>query len=196
MHWWFRALFVTVSMQQKGMFVWICDNGWNLNPPFHSRVKSPVSWVDCSGWKASKATKMQASAGKVLASLFWDVQSILFINYLEKGRAINSIIGVFEGKNRKKKWPQMKKKKCSFTKIVHHVTSRWQHWKNYMNCTLNCFCPHPILQIWPPVITGYLQTSKECSRERDLTPMKKWYRKLRHILRPKTNCSTKKALNC
>ena len=31
---------------------------------------------------------------------------------------------------------------------------------------------HPILQIWPPATTGCLQTSKECSRKRDLAPMK------------------------
>ena len=51
-----------------------------------------------------------------------------------------------------------------------------------------------------PAITSCLQTSKECSRERDLTPMKKWYQKLICILRPKTNHSTKKkkkkASNC
>ena len=47
-----------------------------------------------------------------------------------------------------------------------------------------------ILQIWPPVTTGCLQTSKKCPKERDLTPMKKRYRKLRCILRPKTNRST------
>ena len=33
---------------------------------------------------------MQTSAGKVLASIFWDVEGISFINYLEKGRIINS----------------------------------------------------------------------------------------------------------
>ena len=33
---------------------------------------------------------MQTSAGKVLTSVFWDVQGILSINYHEKGRTINS----------------------------------------------------------------------------------------------------------
>ena len=44
----FRALFATVSTQQKGVFAWICDNGWNMDPPLHSEVKSAVSWVDSS----------------------------------------------------------------------------------------------------------------------------------------------------
>ena len=33
---------------------------------------------------------MLTSAGKVLSSVFWDAQGILFIDYLEKGRTINS----------------------------------------------------------------------------------------------------------
>ena len=37
-----------------------------------------------------KQPKMQTSAGKVLASVFWDAQGILFIDYLEKRRIINS----------------------------------------------------------------------------------------------------------
>ena len=68
--------------------------------------------------------------------------------------------------------------------------------RNYMNCTSNCFHTHSILQIWPPVTTGCLQISKECSWERDLAPMKKLYQKLKHILRLKINRSTKKGLNC
>ena len=49
---------------------------------------------------------MQTSAGKVLASVFWDAQSILFIDYLEKGRTINSnyyiaLLGHFKEKNAK-----------------------------------------------------------------------------------------------
>ena len=82
-----------------------------------------------------------------------------------------------------KKQPQMKKKKCSFAKTIHCVTSWWQ---NYMNFTSNCFCTH----------RQCLQTSKERSREKDLAPMKKWYRKVRCILKRKKNCSTKKASNC
>ena len=40
----------------------------------------------------------------------------------------------------------------------------------------------------PSATTGCLQTS----RERDLAPNTKWYRKVRHIWRPKANHSTKK----
>ena len=37
-----------------------------------------------------KQPKTQTSAGKVLTSVFWDAQSILFIDYIEKGRTINN----------------------------------------------------------------------------------------------------------
>ena len=43
-----------------------------------------------AGESCPKRLKTQTSASKVLASLFWDVQGILFINYLEKVRTINS----------------------------------------------------------------------------------------------------------
>ena len=95
-------------------------------------------------------------------------------------RILYSIIGAFLNEEIAKKWPQIKK--CSFTKTMHHVISRSQRWQNYMNCTLNWFYTNTYLQIWLPATSGCLQTSKECSKERDLAPMKKWYRKLRHIL--------------
>ena len=61
---------------------------------------------------------MQTSAGKVLASVFWDAQGILFIDYLEKGRTINSkyyiALLVSLKEEIAKTQPQMKKKKVLF----------------------------------------------------------------------------------
>ena len=138
--------------------------------------RQSIEWTT-AGESCPNRPKMQTSAGKVFASVFWDAQGILFIDYLEKGRIINSeyyiALLVHLKKEISKKQPQMKKKKCSFTKTMHRVTSLAQRWQNYMNCTLNCFCTHPIFQIWPSVTAGCLQTSKECFRERDLAPMRK-----------------------
>ena len=57
---------------------------------------------------------MQTSAGKVFASVFWDAQGILCIDYFEKGRTINSkyYIALLEPLKEEitKKWLQMKKK--------------------------------------------------------------------------------------
>ena len=62
--------------------------------------------------------KAQPLAGKVLASIFWDAQGILFIDYLEKERSINSkyyiALLVHLKKEIPKKWSQMKKKKVLF----------------------------------------------------------------------------------
>ena len=62
-----------------------------------------AEWI-AAGESRPKWPKTQTSAGKILASVLWDAQGILFINYLEKERSINSeyyiyVIGVFEGRN-------------------------------------------------------------------------------------------------
>ncbi|XP_076623122.1 histone-lysine N-methyltransferase SETMAR-like [Colletes latitarsis] len=41
------------------------------------------------GEPAPKKAKTVPSAGKVMASVFWDVRGIIFIDYLEKGKTIN-----------------------------------------------------------------------------------------------------------
>ena len=56
-----------------------------MDPPLHCGVKLAAAGEICPKWP-----KTQISAGKVLASVFWDVQGILFINYVEKRRTINS----------------------------------------------------------------------------------------------------------
>ena len=102
------------------------------------------------------------SVGKVMASVFWDVHGILLIDYLKKGRTINNeyymAVLVRLKEEIAKKRPQMKRKKCFFTKKMHRVTSRFQHWQNCTNCTLNCFPINHILRIWFPATTTYLQT--------------------------------------
>ena len=67
-----------------------------------------------SHWKWPKTQ----SAGKILAFIFWEMQGIFFISYLEKGRTINSkyyitfLVHLKEGITKKR--PQIKKKKVLF----------------------------------------------------------------------------------
>ena len=87
------------------------DETWDHHfAPPESNQQSTVS--------RPKQPKMPTSAGKVLASIFWDVKSILFIDYLEKGRTIYSeyyiLLLVCLKEEIAKKWPQMKKKKVVF----------------------------------------------------------------------------------
>lgn len=48
-----------------------------------------LQWTE-AGCSAPKQTKHERSAKKVLASVFWDAKGILLIDYLEKGKTINS----------------------------------------------------------------------------------------------------------
>ena len=61
-----------------------------------------------------------------MASLFWDVQGILFIDYLENDKTINSeyYVALLDrlSVQIKKKWPHTQKK-CSFTKTMPRVTN-------------------------------------------------------------------------
>ena len=57
--------------------------------------------LSVAGESCPKRPKMQISAGQVLASVFSDAQGISIIDYLEKGRTIDSeyYIGASEGRN-------------------------------------------------------------------------------------------------
>ena len=136
------------------------DETWIHHFTLESNRQS-AEWT-AAGESHPNRSKAQTSAGKVLASVFWNVQGILFINYLEKGRIINSenYIALLVRLNEKiaKERPQSKKRMCFFTKTMHRVTSRSPGWQNYMNCILDSFRNDPILQILPPAPTGFSQT--------------------------------------
>ena len=80
---------------------------------------TPESNRQSAEWTAADESrpnrpKMQISAGKVLASGFWD---ILFIDYLEKWRTINSKYIALLARLKEeiaKIWPQMKKENALF----------------------------------------------------------------------------------
>lgn len=84
---------------------------------------TPESKRSSSEWTATgeprpKRPKAQQSAGKVMASVFWDVRGVIFIDYLEKGNTINSeyYIALLERLKAEiaKKRPHMAKKKILF----------------------------------------------------------------------------------
>ena len=80
------------------------------------------NWESADGTAAGeshpKRPKTQTSPSKVLASIFWDAQGILFINYLEKRRTINSkyhiALLVHLKEEIAKERPQLKKTKVLF----------------------------------------------------------------------------------
>jgi Transposase. len=85
----------------------------------------PVTKQQSKQWV--KVASSGASAGKVTASVLWNAKGILLINYLEKGRSITSkyysnLLDQLDVKIHKR--PHLKKKKkSSFTKTMHLLTS-------------------------------------------------------------------------
>lgn len=83
-----------------------CLDMFNHNPKdfLHRIITIDETWIHHYTPESKEATKewvarheippkrprTQQSAGKVLASVFWDSSGILFIDYLEKGKTINS----------------------------------------------------------------------------------------------------------
>ena len=97
----------------------VCDNGRNLDPSLYTpeSKRSSAEWT-AVGETRPKRPKTQMWAGKVMASVFWDAHGVLFIDYLEKGKTIDSerYIGqLMRLKNEiGEKRLQMKKKKVLF----------------------------------------------------------------------------------
>jgi histone-lysine N-methyltransferase SETMAR len=64
----------------------IMDETWihHYTPQYKQQSKQRTE----AGCSAPKKTRSVPSAGKVMASVFWDAEGILFIDYLEKGKSI------------------------------------------------------------------------------------------------------------
>ena len=62
------------------------DETWIHHYAPESKQQSK-QWTE-AGCSAPKKTRSVPSARKVLASVFWDAEGILFINYLENGKTI------------------------------------------------------------------------------------------------------------
>ena len=81
--------------------------------------RQSAEWLK-PGETRPKRPKTQRSAGKVMASVFWDAHGIIFIDYLEKGKTITGeyYATLLDKLNQeiKEKRPHLKKKKLLF----HH----------------------------------------------------------------------------
>ena len=70
------------------------------------------------------APKTVLSAGKVMATVFWDSQVVIYIDYLEKGKTVTGLycaelLDQFDSELQKKTPPYGEEKKCSSTMITH-----------------------------------------------------------------------------
>ena len=103
---WVPSLFTVDQKQQRVNDSECCSELFQRNKKdfFMRYVTMDETWIHhyspesnrqsaertAKGETCPKQPKTQMSTGKVLASVFWDAPGILFIDYLEKGRTINS----------------------------------------------------------------------------------------------------------
>ena len=76
----------------------------------------------------TRKAKTVLSARKVMATVFWDSQGVIYIDYLEKDKMVTGLyyakfLGQFNAKLQKNDliW---KRKKCSSTMTTHQLTLR------------------------------------------------------------------------
>jgi hypothetical protein len=92
------------------------DETWIYHYTLESKEQSK-QWTEAS-CSAPKKTRSVPSVGKVMASVFWDAEGILCINYLEEGETItgeyNSILLTRLDEKIHEKRPGLQKKKIIF----------------------------------------------------------------------------------
>lgn len=92
------------------------DETWVYHHDPESKQEAK-EWYE-PGSSAPKRVRVQKSAKKVLASVFWNAKGILFVDYLQTGKTINSdyycnLLDQLDAKNREKR-PGLQKKKIIF----------------------------------------------------------------------------------
>jgi histone-lysine N-methyltransferase SETMAR len=105
------------------------DETWIYHYTPESKQQSK-QWTE-AGCSAPKKKRLVPSAEKVMASVFWDAEGILFIDYLENGKTItgeyySNLLTRLDEKFMRKD-PVCKSKKSSFIRTMHPPTKVfWQ----------------------------------------------------------------------
>jgi len=104
-----------------------------------------------------KKFRVQKSAGKVLASIFWDQDGILLIEYLPKGQTINaeyysSPLVQLKDILKENTTGRSPRGSCSCM-TMPRLTGHLQPRRNWPTWASNVLITHPTLWIWPRRIT-------------------------------------------
>ena len=141
------------SARSKWFPAAIGDHGRNLVISLWPETKQQsVEWRH-SGSPRPKKFREQKSAGKFLASIFWDQDGILLTDYLPNGQTLNAEFThlcwcnwrIFWRKNTTGRSPRVS---CSRTKTPR-LTGHLQPRRNWLTLTSNVLIIHPILRTWP-----------------------------------------------
>lgn len=108
------------------------DETWVHHYIPESKIQSK-QWTE-KGSPAPKKGKAVKSAGKVMASVFWDSKGILMIDYLPKGQTINGeyyadLLDKLQVCIREKR-PGLAKKKIRIMRAFTRASLRWRNSKN------------------------------------------------------------------
>ena len=119
------------------------DETWLYHYDLETKQQS-VEWWHSSSPRPKKF-RVQKSAGKVLALIFWDQDGILLIDYLPKGQPIN--VEYYSSLLMQLK--DILKEKCrgKVTKTMPRLTGHLQPRRNWPTWTSSFLITHPILRI-------------------------------------------------
>ena len=127
------------AISDKFYILWTCN--FQQNDPFLNNWSIGVrillkQWTS-PGERAPKKAKNVLSTGKIMATVFWDSQGVINIDYLEKGKTVTELyyaklLDRFDAELQKKR-SHLTKKKCSSFMTTHRFTlppSPWPNWSN------------------------------------------------------------------
>ena len=133
----------------------ISDHGRNLVTSLWPGDKATINGVRHNGSPRPKKFRVQKSAVKIFASIFWDQDGIFLTYYLPKGQTINSeyyssllvqLKDIFKEKRRGA--GRSPNGSCSCM-IMPRLTGHLQPRRNWPTWASSVLITHPILQIWP-----------------------------------------------
>jgi len=119
-----------------------------------TRRQSNNQWSGCiAAHSAPKKIRVQKSAGKVVASIFWDQDGILPIDYLPKGQTINaeyysSLLVQLKDILKANASESSTKGSCSCT-TMPRLTGNLQPRRKWPAWASSFLITHPFLRIWP-----------------------------------------------
>jgi histone-lysine N-methyltransferase SETMAR len=108
------------------------DETWIHHYTPESKQQSK-QWTE-AGCSAPQKTRSVPSAGKVMASVLWDAEGILFVDYLEQGKTItgkyySNLLTRLDEKICEK-MPGLQKKESYFIRTMHLPTKVFWQWEN------------------------------------------------------------------
>jgi len=119
----------------------------------------PETKQQSTEWQHSESPRpqkfrVQKCAGKFLASIFWDQDSIIPIDYLPKGQTINAeyyspLLVQLKDILKEKRRPRGRSLKGSFSCTMPRLTGHLQPRRNWPTWASSVLIIHPILRIWP-----------------------------------------------